>query len=414
MSGKRKGRGGCGCGLFLLICVLIIAGGVIWLGVMRGAHLTSALFDHTEEAAADIPYQEVTIMEESLAGKYYYQRLSDEDKTVYKEIVQGIKEFSEEIYIHTGDAEHANQIFRYVLYDMPEVFWCDGQAASTTYKDEYENMYTTIQVNYTYDREKTEELKGRIQTAVNECLAGMADDSSEYEKIKYVYEYVINTVEYDIEAPDNQNICSVFIGRRSVCAGYARATQYLLESVGVFATYVSGTSVNEQNAEAIDHAWNLVRCDGEYYYVDATWGDPVFTQQEDTPDLTQEEMINYDYLCCNDEELFKTHTLSADVTMPACTSDQYNYYAMHGMYYEENNPEVFQESMNRSISQKERMVIFKFSSAELYQQAKGETLGDMVESSAQYLMSLYGLSRVSYYYQEEVQLNKLVIYWSYN
>jgi len=215
-------------------------------------------------------------------------------------------------------------------------------------------------------------------------------------------------VEYDINAPDNQNICSVFIGKRSVCAGYARATQYLLETMGIFATYVPGSSMDE------DHAWNLVSCDGEYYYVDATWGDPVFTQQEDVPELSQEDMINYDYLCCSDAQLFKTHTLSEAITMPECTSDKYNYYIMQGMYYEEYDPETFQDVLNQAISRKDKKVIFKFSSTELYEMAKDEILGDLIEEAAQYLMSIYDLSEVRYYYQEEAQLNKLVIFWSYD
>lgn len=410
MSGRRKKRSGCGCGSFLVLCIILLAGALIGLIMVKNA----GLFDKVEDAAASIPFHEITITEESLAGKYYYLQLGADDKTVYKEIAQGIKEHREDIYIHTGDAEHANQIFRYVLYDMPEVFWCDGQAATTAYTNGGDEAYSTIKVNYVYTQEEAEEHKRQMEATVNECLAGISDDSSEYEKIKYVYEYIINMVDYDLEAPDNQNICSVFIGKRSVCAGYARATQYLLETMGVNVTYVSGKTVNERYDQPVEHAWNLVRCEGEYYYVDTTWGDPVFTQLEDTPELSQEELINYDYLCCNDEELFKTHTLSAEMIMPECSSDKYNYYVKHGMYYETNDQEAFQEAMNRSVSQKEKMVIFKFSSAELYEQAKDQILGEMAERSAQYLMSLYGLSEVSYYYQEEVHLNKLVIYWSYN
>ena len=63
--------------------------------------------------------------------------------------------------------------------------------------------------------------------------------------------------------------------RQSVCAGYSKATQYLLEQLGVFCTYVTG-----KTTEGGNHAWNLVKCNGDYYYVDTTWGDPVFQQEE--------------------------------------------------------------------------------------------------------------------------------------
>ena len=46
--------------------------------------------------------------------------------------------------------------------------------------------------------------------------------------------------DYDDAAEDNQNICSVFIGKKSVCAGYSKAMQYLMEKQGLFCTYVTG------------------------------------------------------------------------------------------------------------------------------------------------------------------------------
>ena len=38
------------------------------------------------------------------------------------------------------------------------------------------------------------------------------------------------------------SIYSVLVNGESVCAGYARTTQYLLERLNVFCTYVTGTA----------------------------------------------------------------------------------------------------------------------------------------------------------------------------
>ena len=55
-------------------------------------------------------------------------------------------------------------------------------------------------------------------------------------------------------APDNQNIYSALVGKRTVCAGYARSAQYLLQKMGMECIYVTGTCAN---GEA--HAWNQVK-----------------------------------------------------------------------------------------------------------------------------------------------------------
>ena len=61
---------------------------------------------------------------------------------------------------------------------------------------------------------------------------------------------------------------------KGVCAGYAFALQYLLMRAGIQSYYVVGYAGE-------NHAWNLAKIDGEWYYVDATWDDPVYNGSDD-------------------------------------------------------------------------------------------------------------------------------------
>ena len=199
-----------------------------------------------------------------------------------------------------------------------------------------------------------------------EAILGAADVSQidpEYDRIRYVYEYVIRSVDYVENASDSQNLYSALVNKASVCAGYARETQYLLERLGVFCTYVTGTTRGQP------HAWNLVRCDGNYYYVDTTWGDPVFLQT-DGGSIPEEQQIQYDYLCCSEQELFRTHELDADVAFPSCTAVNDNYYVREGCYYQRFDQDRMQKQLNEEISSKEPVSVFKFSGQSAYEESR--------------------------------------------
>ena len=153
----------------------------------------------------------------------------------YREILQGIQENKKEIYLHCSSADTANEVFQNVLNDRPEIFWCDGNATSTEYsQSEGQSRYVVIEPNYLYEGEEKEQRNQEIESARATCLSGISDLSDEYEKIKYIYTYLINNVDYDLDAPDNQNIYSALVGKRSVCAGYAKSCQYLLQQLGIY------------------------------------------------------------------------------------------------------------------------------------------------------------------------------------
>ena len=178
------------------------------------------------------------------------------------------------------------------------------------------------------------------------------------------------------------------------------------KKLDVFCTYVTGTALDPETGKQVSHAWNIVSCDGEYYHVDTTWGDPIYMQE-------QKNNIVYDYLCTNDEELFRTHTIDSQIEFPACSSLNCNYYVLNGMYYSEYDSGQILQAMKISIDRQAEDVTFKFANETLYQGAKEEIINDIVKQAAEYLGRKYELSTVNYSWQEDDMLNKLTFMWEY-
>lgn len=400
---KRENRFLKGCVVLCVILILAVAAGLA--GLFRGS--VSTVKERTASSAEQPVFQEVEIPAEEVAEKFYYSTLSEEEQQVYQAVLQGVRNNSETINVEMTDAKRVNQIYEFVLNDFPDIFWCSGAAETTAYQIPG-GGYSEFCPEYTYEGEQKEQMQAQIE-AEAEAILGAADVSQsdpEYDRIRYVYEYVIRSVDYVENASDSQNLYSALVNKESVCAGYARETQYLLERLGVFCTYVTGTTRGQP------HAWNLVRCDGNYYYVDTTWGDPVFLQT-DGGSIPEEQQIQYDYLCCSEQELFRTHELDADVTFPSCTAVNDNYYVREGCYYQRFDQDRMQKQLNEEISSKEPVSVFKFSGQSAYEESRDRLMNGLIRDAASILAQQNGLSSVRYSYQDDLVLCKITVYWQY-
>ena len=348
--------------------------------------------------------EDVSIFE----NKFYYGQLTSEaEQYAYREIYTGIMEQQEEIYIHEIDADRANNILHHIIYDFPLVFWTDGRATSTTIEETlFSDGFTVVEVDYLYTLDERKQKEAEIKSAAESILNTVPAEYGEYDKIKYIYEYLVNQIDYVEDAPDNQNIYSALVGNRTVCAGYAKATQYLLNELGIYCTFVTGTATNEEGTQP--HGWNIVRCNDKYYYVDTTWADPYFMEGQ-----VETDEVSYDYLCCSEAVLEKTHVLDEGYELPACTSDDLDYYRLNNLFYERADKWTLLNAMKASIRAKAENTTFKFASTETYEQAKQMLLDELLNSAAEYLCERYGLQEVEYFYQDYTTTNRFVVYWQY-
>ena len=264
---------------------------------------------------------------------YAYEQLDDSEKIWYRDIASMLGSMSKKGTLskeglESGlNEEDIDRIFQSVLLDHPELFYVEGYTY-TKYTRGDKTLSYDFEGDYSLTKSRAQTQQEKIQNAVKDILAGISPNADDCEKAKYVYEKIILDTDYKRDSKDNQNIASVFLYHASVCQGYAKAYQYLLNRLGVDCTLVQGTVSSGEG-----HAWNLVKVNGSFYYVDCTWGDASYSQDGTTEQISTLPQINYDYLCVTTEELNRTHTVRMDMNMPECTENKDNYYVREGAYF---------------------------------------------------------------------------------
>ena len=271
-------------------------------------------FTPVQPEEQQIPDQEAQNLKETLgsgetgeglsfsAEEYpYYQMLSENQQSVYRQIYANAQNLTEKFAPEkTVSASDVKIAFEAVIGDHPEMFWLE-----TGYSSKYlaNGQCVEIDLKYNSTADDLESAKQRFDAAAQNLITGAASLDSNYEKEKYVHDALASAVTYDLTADMNQSAYSALVNGKSVCAGYARAYQYLLQQLGIPCYYCTGYSGG-------DHAWNIVKLEDGYYNVDVTWDDAA--------------AIRYDYFNKTDADFASTHVRqNLSVYLPACNGTAY-------------------------------------------------------------------------------------------
>lgn len=325
--------------------------------------------------------------------EYYFKQLTEEEQRVYRELLKGIRAREKEFYLTISDDDSIDRSYHAVLKDHPEIFWVHNREKiyKTTYSD---SDYCVFTPGYTYTDSEIDEIQTAMEQSFQEVRALIPEDAGDYEKVRIVYTYVIDHTQYQT-GEDDQSIAGVFWKKSAVCAGYAGAVQYLLERLDIPCIYVDGSTKGSTEG----HAWDIVKIGQEYYYVDATNGDQPDFLNGNAAQLEEHKTIIYDYLCPFPEEYEKTYTPSEELTVPACTAKDLDFYVLNQGYFEDYSWQDIYDYCKMRLDNGAAVVRFKFGSQEAFSEACQELLDDgVVQNVAQYYMKLHGLGQVEYHY----------------
>ncbi len=141
--------------------------------------------------------------------------------------------------------------------------------------------------------------------------------SSDFEKETAIHNFITDNFTYgpivDSVPQSAHSVVGFVKDGQGICEAYANTFYIMCKIANLDVSIITGTANN------VNHMWNLICLDGEYYHVDVTNDDPA-------PDVPGAERYNYFNL--TDDIISKTHSWERS-DFPACTSEKYNYYNMN-------------------------------------------------------------------------------------
>ena len=305
---------------------------------------------------------------------FQYYTLDTKQKEIYNKICTAIQTTQNVVNLkrYRLDFETVWQIYQKVIADNPQYFWVSKFITYTEISENGKSLFVDLYISYT-DGEITDTFdnkanlsvmadRKKIQTQIEELnnlteniLSNIPSTAPDIEKEKLIHDAVLSTVSYDYSginiSPSRENypriwdIYGALSHSQAVCEGYAKLFQYLCYQVGINANYVCGTS------EGQGHAWNVVKLNGNWYFVDVTWDDA----STDNP-----PMPIYTYFNITTDEILKDHEIDNSVlSVPTADSNEFAFTKTFGVNILslDTAPENFETAIDYAIKFNEKYLI---------------------------------------------------------
>lgn len=250
----------------------------------------------------------------------YFSMLSESEMNAYSLIYEELSKGNQTIECPFKlNSDQLSKAMDSVLNDHPELFWIDNNYGYSY--DPVDGSVKEIKVKF-FDfadtPEKFQTAKAEFEATVSSIIAESANYDTLVERELFIHDYICENTEYDETAPYHQSAYSALVLHRSVCAGYARSFQYLMQRLGVTCYYVTGSTEKAVAGSGADgaHSWNIVAINGEYYNVDCLW--------DDTASDTYGSAI-YPFFNVTDDEMVNHTRINMATALPSCNGTEYRY-----------------------------------------------------------------------------------------
>lgn len=279
---------------------------------------TGSVVEETSRVVTAADPEAPYVFNDPISRPYSYDSLSGDKRRLYDLVIASIKEH--DVRVNVPDdinvtSDDYCDIYQMIYNNEHSIFGIDTQMKYTSQAKD--KKLVAFELCYLYDADEMKTMQSQVDEAADKIIAGITEDMSEYDIVKYFYDTIISNCDYD-ETPENcRDIYGCLVVKRAVCGGYAKAFSYLCDKVGIPSLTITGDS------DEIPHMWNMVKLGSEWYHIDPTSG------YVGNPN---NKYIRYDYFCVSDEVINKTRKVyEQNFTYPKATATKYNYFVYNGL-----------------------------------------------------------------------------------
>lgn len=241
---------------------------------------------------------------------YYYQHMDKLRQSAYHAMKMGFTALSPAFPVPKLENRALSDIFFQLRLDCPEIFYVTG----FTYRFYPGADHVELVPEYLFDKGKIKGHQKALSARV-EKLARPARPMNDWEKARYIHDFICENVRYDkLKKPYSHEIIGPLGQGVGVCEGIAKSVKILCDALGLWCVI----AISEANPEVgikYRHAWNILKLEGQYVHLDATFDNS----------LSHDGVIRYDYFGLDDSRLFRDHQ-PVVYPVPACTKNDQFYY----------------------------------------------------------------------------------------
>ena len=306
-----------------------------------------------------------------------YDQLNVRQKEYYQQILSGVRKNKLEYYFEGASLEDISSVYQDVFLSMhPEFFWLDN---SFRYRIDANGIAVSLDTyNYWKYVSNPQQYVDRLDAQVEKIVNQANKQPTTYDKVKYVHDYLVKNIEYDQDAlkeldstfmststEQTLSIYGALVNGKTLCGGYSESFYYLMKKLGIECYYITGYAGEY-------HAWNYLKLDGDYYYMDVTWDDTPVTNRNGIS--IYPDNVMYDYFCITSNEISKNHTVDSFIDVPYADSVAYSYFVREGLVFDTYN---YNEAKNALSKQKNNSAMFlKYTNKSAFDAAYDELITD--------------------------------------